>query len=185
MSDSNPLFLLDFDGVINAVSKRTSDIYPEETWRRTRLLSGNKRYPILFSDVVLDSLRRAGEVAEVKYLSTWRADTAKFAAEFNLPEWGYLDESILDAPEEKDQATKYQYRMWEPYWKVSVARKAMTGNTRPVLWVDDDIPFMRGAEKLIAERREVAELVTIHPDSSQGLSPRELDRIEEFIRAYG
>lgn len=170
----DPLILLDFDGVLNAVTKRKPDIHPEDSWISTYLPADGRRYPILVSDVVLDYLRWADKTVEIKYLSTWRDNTAQFAEAFDIPHWDYLDESILDKPVH-----------WSRYWKVEVARKAMEGNTRPILWLDDDIPLMKGSEELIAERRKVTDLVTIHPDTSQGLAPRHLDRIEEFVRAYG
>lgn len=176
MTNHHPLVLLDFDGVINAIRETPSALYPEETWHSTRLPHGVRWYPIKFSDVVLDALRRAGDVAEVKYLSTWREHTAQFADTFDLPQWGYLDESTL-GPRPEGQPRRH--------WKVEVAEAAMAGNTRPILWIDDDIPFMSGARELLAERREVADLVTVHPEIIEGLSPVDLDRIEEFLRAYG
>lgn len=168
-----PLILLDFDGVLNAVTRQTPDIHPSDTWISTRLPAEGRFYPLLVSDVVLDYLRWADRSVEIKYLTSWREFSGQFAEAFSLPRWGHLDESLLDEPVH-----------WSKYWKVEVARKVMDGNTRPILWMDDDIPFMPGAQELIDERREVAELVTISPDTSQGLTPSHLSRIEEFVRAY-
>lgn len=102
-----PIWLLDFDGVVNALSRRGGRSY----WRdwnsatvehpdgeRTRTGSP-VQLPLLWSQTVVDTIAGAADSGvAVRWLSTWREHTQQVPAVIaGLPELPWLDESILDA----------------------------------------------------------------------------------------
>ena len=154
------MWLLDVDGVLNAVT----DVDPP-TWPRWEL-SQARAFPIRWSPDVLDritALVDAGAV-EVRWLTTWSGAITQlpFTAGHG---WPLAGEADLEDPEVR-------------WWKLAVARQTHQPGRRMV-WTDDDIAVVPAAR---AWADAAPEVLALSPDPAVGLTPADLDRIEDFLR---
>src|SRR5262245_30167423 len=98
---SKPIWLLDFDGVLNAISKRPpTHVWPRDTWVVTEA-KGREGvlWPILAAKPVLAFIREIHEtgLAEIRWHSTWQQDTVNLSEALDLPVF-----PIQPAPEFED-----------------------------------------------------------------------------------
>ncbi|MDQ6850739.1 MAG: hypothetical protein M3070_12410 [Actinomycetota bacterium] len=172
---SVPLWLLDIDGVVNALAYRPGgDVWPRNQWVRCTITTpvegrGVMTLPILAARPVLDFVSQVHErgLAEIRWHSTWRdAAMTAFAPKLGLP----TSIQISVAPEWTDRPVG----LW---WKLAAAQRAVEAGRR-LVWTDDDLAVFADQA---AEVGAHPDTLLIGPDPEHGLSPDDLMRIGEFL----
>jgi hypothetical protein len=174
-----PVWLLDIDGVVNALAMSRPDAWPADAWvqRVVRAEVPNQglvTLPVMAARPVLAFLTRVHESgrAEIRWHSTWRAAAVTALA----PALGLPPIPISIAPEWTDPTP-----LW---WKIPAARRVAESGRR-LLWTDDQLELFR------ADPRNAAELAALDawdgalllcPDPDPGLTPADLDRIAAFLQ---
>lgn len=183
------IWLLDFDGVVNAMSARGGRTYWDD-WRSATVdhpeaeltRSGRLvRVPLLWSETVVATVAAAVRAGiDVRWLSTWRAHTATLPAIIpGLPTLPYLDESILHgaAP-----GLDPSLRSYSGPWKVEVA-KAFVPEGVPLLWTDDAVSIDMLSQSW--RRNRDGPTTFIRPRQATGLAQREVREIKDWIERFG
>jgi hypothetical protein len=176
-----PTWLLDVDGVINALAPGVpSEAWPRDAWVRTTVRAdvpdrGPMTLPVLAARPVLEFITRVHEsgAAEIRWHSTWRTSAVTALA----PALGLPSIPVSIAPEWAASAA-----MW---WKIPAARRIAETGQR-LLWTDDQLPVFRAdplseAELAALDRWDGALLLATDP--AVGLTPDDLRRIDEFLTA--
>lgn len=182
------IWLLDFDGVVNALSARggrsiwsdwhTAVVdHPEHELARDGAVV---RLPLLWSATVVATIADAAAAGiDVRWLSTWREHTAELPATIpGLPALPWLDERILPDTALVDPGA----RNYSGPWKVEVA-KAFVPEEAPLLWTEDTLSV-----DLLSEtwrRRRPGPSTFIRPRPPTGLVQREIREIREWIDLHG
>jgi hypothetical protein len=178
-----PVWLLDIDGVVNALALRVpTGVWPQGAWvQRIVQTSGvdgtRSTLPILAARPVLEFIHRVYDegLAEIRWHSTWRT-----AAVLDLaPTLGLPPIPISIAPEwVGGQAT---------WWKLPAARRVVASGRR-LLWTDDQVNLYLAdpvsGPPLTALAAEAGTLL-MSPDGDTGLTADDLRQIDEFLRAAG
>ena len=179
-SDADPpVWLLDIDGVVNALARRVPTTpWAEDDWVQRVIRAevpdrGLMTLPILAARPVLDFVIRVHALgaAEIRWHSTWRtAAVTDLAPALGLPPIpiSIAPEWAVDAP------------MW---WKIPAARRVAESGRR-LLWTDDQLPIFREdplsqAELAALDRWDGALLLASDPET--GLGPDELAAIADFL----
>lgn len=171
---ARPVWLLDIDGVINALSAGpVVDAFPPEQWEQHvvhAMLPGLGRVAlqILVARPVLDFVAAVHESgrAEVLWHSTWRETATTDLA----PLLGLPDIPISVAPE-------WHERPIAQWWKQPAAERVLDSG-RPLVWTDDDIVVYRPDPARFEGRPDV---LLLSPDPVTGLTAADLDRVDEFL----
>lgn len=161
------VIFLDFDGVINAVSKNPpTNLHPKETWKQT-ICTEETDYFIMYSTIVVDFINELSQTNDIYWLSTWREYTNQFPDKLGLIHLPYLDETGLEL---------------DPFdwWKFGVAEdfiKEHVDADEKIVWIDDDLKYGR--------KKEAAALLNynmlfIGPTTEHGLSTSQMREIKEF-----
>lgn len=187
---TTPIWLLDVDGVINAlpwyVSEGGRDI-PEPAWSdytEVRASPGNdgSHYPqggyrITYSPTLVQrivALHESG-VVEVRWLTTWGSGAnGELRRKLGIPQ--------LEVSGEMDEATAFQGK-YDKYswWKLPCAQKVRAENPgRPIIWTDDDL-YQRSTADATEWLHGETGILAIAPDEAHGITPEELAMIESFI----
>jgi hypothetical protein len=174
-ADSRPVWLLDIDGVVNALSRGpVTCSFPADQWVQRVVHTdlpgiGPAAFPILAAQPVLDfvaAVQTTGKI-DVRWHSTWReAAVTDLAPSLGLPEL-----PISVAPEWAN------HRAVVPWWKQAAAERVVAAG-RLLVWTDDDIGMFRAALSAF-ERR--ADVLLIAPDPERGLTQRDLEEISRFL----
>lgn len=160
-----PIWLLDVDGVLNAVCHPRR---PPRTWRHWSTgtaCAGGERFAITFAPELMAGIRKLQDpaVVEVRWLTTWGNDAN-----------GGL-RKLLGLPAFPVAGEPEQASAW---WKLPCAvRTAAEG--RPMIWTDDDLGYSATASRWAAELG----ILAIAPDPGVGLTPADLERIRAFCAA--
>lgn len=175
-----PVWLLDIDGVINAVTDRPDRrVWPEHQWIRTAAASKfDIEWPILAATPVLDFLRRvhAQGRAEIWWHSTWQQHAVNVGAALGLPRW-----PVRESPEFGSQETYLATplaRSGQTWWKLPAAQRVLDEG-RPLLWTDDDA---RRQLRATDTRPWGGRALVVAPPVESGLTPRQLRRIDRWLR---
>lgn len=173
---AKPLWLLDIDGVLNAVcTKPNWHMWPKDSWsfRRVGNRIGKDRgqpkngWGCWVAQPVVDFITEAHEEgrAEIVWHTTWQHEANDFGKAFGLPTF-----DIWDAPEYKER-TPSEWTWWK---QPGFNRALATG--RPVVWTDDHLesPMMRQ----FSDRSRAA---LFSPSGDCGLSPKNLRIIGEYL----
>ncbi len=174
-----PIWLLDIDGVLNAVTDEPDRrVWPEQEWIRTTAPSNHDlEWPILAATPVLDFLRRVHEQgrAEIWWHSTWQHHSVNVGAALGLPAW-----PVRDCPEFGTQETELATplgRTRQTWWKLPAAQRVLAQG-RPLLWTDDDA---RRQLRAADTRPWGASALVVAPPVDAGLTPRQLRRIDRWL----
>ncbi len=176
MADQRPLWLLDIDGVVNALGVTVPDVWRRRDWVRRIIVTeiperGTMTLPILAARPVLDFIRSVHQrgTVEIRWHSTWRtAAVTAFAPALGLP----MTIPISVAPEWSDPPSV-------GWWKLPTAQRAIATGRR-LVWTDDDLRVFRAETADLAVR---ADALLIGPAGQTGLTPRHLERIAAFLRS--
>jgi len=157
-----PLWLLDVDGVVNALDPG-QHAWPDFTTFRARGFT--IRYsPSLLARVA--ALHAQGRV-EVRWLTTWWETANQHLGEaFGLPE-------LVVANTEQEFSARGQW------WKLPVAQRLRAETGRRLVWTDDDLTHVDDAVDWV--RAQGDEVLAISPNTYVGLTPADLDTIEAWV----
>lgn len=162
---NTPLWLLDVDGVLNALRLDDLDGYEQCDARGFR---------ITYNPAIIRRIRdlhESGRV-EVRWLTTW-CDHAPIHI---APPLGLPDFKVEGAADHVDPDN-----VWT-WWKTITAQRLSDAEPdRPLIWTDDDLSY--GEKRLEVEwlRERTAPTLALSPNASTGLTASNLDRIERFI----
>jgi hypothetical protein len=171
-----PVWLLDIDGVVNALARgAVRGSFPPDVWRRFLVHAdvpdlGPMLLPILVAQPVLDFVRDVHDsgAAEVLWHSTWRESAVTDLA----PLLGLPPLPITVAPE---------WTLRPPgWWKLPAARR-VAASGRPLVWTDDDIACYANDLGGLDNRPDT---LLISPDPVTGLVQDDLDGIAAFLARY-
>lgn len=162
-----PIWLLDIDGVINSTLRRfPTKTWPEGQWLSKHVWSGRSRWPIHVAVPVRDYVRTVHEMGlvEIRWHTTWQETANNVSRVFDMPEF-----PVQPAPEFLEDLTDW--------WKAPPAVRVLLEN-RPLLWTDDDLNYLSKEEWALFRG---AGAVLIRPDTGTGLSPANLQQIDQFL----
>jgi hypothetical protein len=171
---SKPVWLLDVDGVVNALSRTpVPGSWPAAAWVQHAVAAevpgtGRMVFPILAAQPVLDFVAgvvRSG-AADVIWHSTWRESAVTDLG----PALGLPELAISFAPEWTDRSE----RVW---WKLPAAERVVASGRR-LVWTDDDIAVLPDQVAELAAREDT---LLIAPDPVSGLTGPQLDAIARFV----
>lgn len=154
-----PLWLLDVDGVLNAVCQGVPEGY-----RKFRA----DRFTITYRPVVMERIAamHTSGLVEVAWLTTWCEDAADMLA----PEMGLPAFEVMGSADHR--------AITDGWWKSVTAKRV--SHRRALIWTDDDLEDaeQRGEVDWLRERAEPT--LAISPNWQTGLTDEFLDRIEAF-----
>lgn len=162
------LFLLDVDGVINAVPIWDPREPRECPWPGGWDEFTAARYHITFAPDLTERLLRIHEsgLAEVRWLTTWGQEANVHLAErFGFPHF----EVVGEPP---------RMVLGREWWKLPLAQ-GVTMDADKTVWADDDLARSRTAQ---AWADKQANILTLVPDPYTGLTPDDLDKAERFLK---
>ena len=165
------LVLLDFDGVINAVSKSPPrNIHPLDTWNKTTCIdkATSTEYPIMYSDVVVNFINDLSINHDVVWLTTWRDSTEQFVDKLGFNNLPFVDESN---------------RKLDPldWWKYGIVKEV--AKNKPFVWIDDEFRSGRKKEQAELSKRKHPYLC-VGPVITHGLTIKEMRTIKEFCAEH-
>jgi len=196
VSETRPLWLLDVDGVLNAVTR-----YPDEAvWPRWRngvahTDGGRNTWPIRWSPDVIDRLLgwRATGAVDVAWLTTWgedaNVDLAPLLGLPTLPVAGSPPGRVARAGDAAGAVAHAEVAgadaadpLTGRWWKFDVVRTLVrTDPRRPLVWTDDDLAF---EPEVAAWMQEHTTSLLIAPTPRRGLGAAELDAIGGFLSSH-
>ena len=170
-----PVWLLDFDGVLNAIARKPDpSAWPRELWVTGTAEVDGVAWPVLAARPVLAFVREVhvAGLAEIRWHSTWQQHAdAVIRPLLELPAF-----PVQPSPEHG------LGRAYEGWWKLPAAERVLHEEKRPLLWTDDDIRSERtrpGRGLGAVEGAERALLIS--PRANIGLTPKHLRQIREFL----
>lgn len=180
-----PVWLLDVDGVLNAVAGMPDDtVWPAATWVRTSATAEDSTWPLLAARPVIDFIRgiHVSGRAEIRWHSTWR----HFARSEVGPALDLPDFPVAVAPEfDSPLATAGSGRAavtGKYWWKLPAAERVLRDEGRRLLWTDDDLRWMgSGPDGLGPVVDGATGTLLIAPPDSTGLTPTHLHLIDAFL----
>jgi hypothetical protein len=178
-SGDPPIWLLDIDGVINAVADRPDrGVWPADQWIVTSAASQHGlEWPILAARPVLDFLRRVHEDgrAEIWWHSTWQHHSVNVGVALDLPVW-----PVRECPEFEQSYAAIATALTEtarPWWKLPAAERVIAQG-RALLWTDDDARYQLARVDTGGWARPT---LVIAPAEHTGLTPKQLRRIDDWL----
>ncbi|TDP92307.1 hypothetical protein EDF62_1512 [Leucobacter luti] len=166
--NARPIIYLDFDGVLNAISTGVTQL-PRITgfggYRRVKVSS----YTVTWSREVLDRLRLLQDIADIHWLSTWRADTAIIERELPVKLDGWFD---------------FQNDDLSHSGKLEALLIDQAEAPRPFIWVDDEEHSYYRAAHRDGLLPELAEHLLIEPSTFAGLSVGNFELMEDFLSRH-
>lgn len=196
-----PLWLLDVDGVLNAVAiEPDHGIWPR--WQRgvARTDGGTRTWPITWAPAVVDQLTELfdGGRVEITWLTTWGHDAnVELATLLSLPRLPVAgvppsrtaptaEISALAGTDVSTHAAVAGADAADPltgrWWKFAVVRRLVTGDPyRPIIWTDDDLAM---EPEVMAWMRAHTTSLLIAPDPRRGLTAQHLQAIDDFVRMH-
>lgn len=137
--NGRPVWLLDIDGVLNAISgKPDRTVWPANDWRRFDATDArtDTTWPILAAQPVADFIRQVHQAgrAEVRWHTTWQQSAREVGAKLGLPDF-----EVYPAPEFLEGETGLR----TGWWKVPGALRVIEQERRPLIWTDDDATLGR------------------------------------------
>jgi hypothetical protein len=166
--DEPPVWLLDVDGVLNAVTTHPDQqVWPD--WRRVFAAANGVSWPIWFSPSVtatVTGLHEAG-LADVRWLTTWGDDAnGELRRRLELPRLTVSGRGGVFAADGLD------------WWKFAVVRALHRAQPdRRLIWTDDDLRYLPEVQ---AWMQANTRSLVIAPRPDHGLTPDQLDEIRRF-----
>lgn len=173
------IWLLDLDGVVNAVPARISDppptCWPEDQWIRAEVKNSHSdtAWPILAATPVLDFITNIHTLglAEIRWHTTWQEEANLVSDAVGLPHF------------EVEHAPEYQgwTRGGARWWKVPAVKRVSLRNRGFVVWTDDDaaFPTLQKQDRLSLRNEGV---LIVAPSGAKGLTQSNLDKIQYYLQ---
>ncbi len=177
MSDK-PVWLLDFDGVINAITgKPDPSVWPREEWVRGTAFADGVGWPVLAARPVLAFVHEVhtAELAEIRWHSTWQ----QHANTVIRPLLGLPEFPVQPSPE------RTLGPMYQGWWKLPAAERVLHEEGRPLVWTDDDLATERARRpRGLGTVAGAASTLLVSPRQNTGLTPKHLRQIREFLAGF-
>lgn len=179
---SRPVCLLDIDGVLNSLLRKPpSQGWPKDAWLTGMYESNTNEFPLLWAVPVVEyltGLHEAGRV-EFRWHTTWQEEAPAFGRIVGLPDF-----PVQDAPEARANQgllAKQQVLRGEPtWWKYPAARRVLSEEGRPLIWIDDDL-FGRVPRVYRNGLGQIGKILMLCPDGQTGMLPKHMRQIEEVL----
>lgn len=161
-NSSLPIWLLDVDGVLNAICHPDRPPKTWDRWQRGTAGAGGERFVITFAPDLMAAIRELHDsaVVEIRWLTTWAYDANRGLRE------------LLDLPEFPVAGEPERASAW---WKLPYAVRTVEEG-RPVIWTDDDLDYSGAARDWAAD----VGILAIAPHPAVGLTPADLNTIRAF-----
>lgn len=184
--DKRPVWLLDFDGVLNAISRNGMKT-GWHTWNKGSVKSPlpdepNIHYPLLWATETVKAVADAHAAGvRVVWLTTWREHTALLPPILTgLPEglevWD--EDTLLAAGGKLNTLNQIGQK-----WKFDVAKHLVPDGV-PLLWTDDNLPYIllgRDNRDWLPSRK--GSVTTVVPTTTLGLSQNQTKSVYEWVDA--
>lgn len=166
---SAPVWLLDIDGVLNALVNRDTLEHPHWTDLEKKLVSTSHggQFDLTISATVIAFINAQAALGhDIRWATTWQNDANTFVAPaFGLPQFPVGARAL---------------GLSDYYYKERAALLAIDEG-RPLVWTDDDAMRLIVKEEI---RNSGVPHLLIEPDPTVGLTPADLDAIDAFLRKY-
>lgn len=166
---TKPIWLLDVDGVLNALGTPHWD----DESKREQIATDNGTFWITWSPQLMESIKKVADLGvEIRWLTTWGHEANKrLSGLFDLPEF----------PVEATTNSGYT-RSYDWHWKYRAAQKVVI-EKRPIIWTDDDAwdDDMKRQYRGFCEDNSIPVLM-LQPDLYHGLTPHHLLQIYAFAK---
>lgn len=177
-----PVWLLDVDGVLNAVSRDMPNTHPAESWHHDEVNASGTYYaaffPIWWSEVVRDFIVEMSDLVDIRWHTTWQEAAQNLADVMGLPTF-----PVAECPEfHYERMRDYpQYGYGGNWWKMDTALRVVNEEERTLIWTDDDLG--RWEVKAFQENLTVKDVksLLVTPSTNVGLSPNNLKGIRSFV----
>ncbi|WP_431881714.1 hypothetical protein [Micromonospora chalcea] len=182
-STGKPVWLLDVDGVINAISENPDGaIWPKGRWRHLTARCSGIDWPILAATPVVEFIAATHESGrtEVRWHTTWQHEANALGELLGLPEFAVQDCPEF-YPERQLAGGAAPVGVRNTWWKLPAAERVVGEESRPLIWTDDDIDREIGWRGRDRNLRSLGRVLTISPRQHIGLTPKHLRSIDEFI----
>lgn len=176
MGHEPPVWLLDVDGVLNAVTKKPArNVWPADQWLRGEATSTGHTWPILAAQPVVDFIRDVHDQgrAEIRWHTTWQDEAVAIEKLLNLPTF-----PVQDAPE----WAVHLRGETEEWWKLGAVRRVVTEERRPLVWTDDDADRFQVPAADRALLASATPSLVLCPSPYTGLTPKHLRKIDQFLK---
>lgn len=178
-----PVWLLDIDGVVNAISVDPHPaVWPAGCWVRAEATCTGVEWPLLAAGPVLNFVRRVHRtgLAEIRWHTTWQHEAAGVSRALDLPEF-----PVQRAPEfGVVQAVGGAEPVGPAWWKLPAAERVVAEEGRALLWTDDDAEVqLDGWTGEAHALRRTRSVLIVAPRTQVGLTPRDLLTIDAFLHA--
>lgn len=170
---TKPLWLLDVDGVINALAKSSTLRLLNSGWENwtQKTVMG---YPITYVEDLIKFINIAhnsGKV-DIQWLTTWEDNDAVY--NFLTPELG-LEHFEIAGRQSEHLSNKFSdYSHW---WKLKVVEE-LSVDHKKIIWTDDDINQFSQAVNFVNNSPHVHAII---PDPRIGLTRNQTKEIERLI----
>lgn len=168
---SVPVWLLDVDGVLNALSRPGWHAPPARRYAHVDGLEFKLRWAPSLIDAIVDLHR--SKTVEIRWATSWVNHTDQLCRLMGLPRFPLaftLPVTLKAATDELHAATEAAKR---------VAALATITPGRRLLWTDDDAIFLVGTPE--RDALEAAGSLLIAPDDRRGLQPEDIDKIRAWL----
>lgn len=158
-----PIWLLDVDGVLNAVIKNNPT--GPGMWTEWEKFKASNGFTLTYSPQLIKRMNDlvVADKVEIVWLTTW------FDQIDALPFTNWHGFRVGN--------TKDEYHNRLEWWKLPVAQRLWEPD-RKMVWTDDDINFDREARNWAGRQENV---LAICPKTIIGITPKQMDMIEEFL----
>ena len=181
-----PVWLLDVDGVLNAVAKKPDpNVWPVSEWTRGKVAG----CAVLAARPVTDFITMLHElgVVEVRWHTTWRPEeTAVLTELLGLPQFVQQDapeflRGSADVACDIARSVTGAVRHRPVWWKLPAALRVVEDEHRALIWTDDDAASPIDLPLAVRRRFSVQPSLILAPPTHTGLAPRHLRFIDKFL----
>lgn len=167
-----PVWLLDVDGVLNAMGRPGWSAAPEQ---RSAYVNG-LRFRLRWAPALLAEVRDLirSDTVEVRWATSWVTHIDQVARAMGLPDLPLaftLPPDLLAATADLHAATETAKR---------AAALDVVASGRRLLWTDDEAIWPAGAQR---EHLEAAGALLIAPDERRGLQPADVAAVRAWLAA--
>ncbi|TDC59556.1 hypothetical protein E1258_17650 [Micromonospora sp. KC207] len=178
-----PVWLLDIDGVINAISRKPDpNVWPRDAWATGTATAAGHAWPILAARPVLELIRAVHDAgrAEIRWHTTWQHDAANLAHLLGLPDFPVQHCPGFTA-HQQDVAGAVPTALNGVWWKLPAAERVVGEEGRALLWTDDDARWPELRDSAAAALGRLVPALVLAPQTHLGLTRKHLHRIDTFL----
>lgn len=159
-----PVWLLDFDGVINV----DGNMWPGELMRGKARTSNGFTYSVWWPPALINAMCEiiSRDVVDVRWCTSWYGYTAQLESLVGLPSLSLAltDNDVL-----------YGMRCA----KLGAALRVIEDECRPLIWTDDEVLTIISDERSAFTNN--SDVLLVNTSAYDGLTPKDIEDIEQFI----